>query len=75
MTGLSKLAAVKVFQSERKFRTSGGLHVTDITDEVKAIVYTITGEMNAYMPDLLAPQSRTRKKYIVVEINDPGTSK
>ena len=35
---LSKLATVKVFQSERKFRTRGGLHVTDITDEVKAIV-------------------------------------
>ena len=29
---------MKVFQSERKFRTRGGLHVTDITDEVKAIV-------------------------------------
>ena len=35
---LSRLAPVKVFQSERKFRTRGGLHVTDITDEVKAIV-------------------------------------
>jgi secondary thiamine-phosphate synthase enzyme len=29
---------VKVFQQERQFRTRGGLHVTDITDEVNAIV-------------------------------------
>ena len=29
---------MKVFQSERRFRTRGGLHVTDITDEVKEIV-------------------------------------
>ena len=29
---------MKVFQSERRFRTSGGLHVTDITDEVKEMV-------------------------------------
>jgi len=29
---------VKVFQQERHFRTRGGLQVTDITDEVKAIV-------------------------------------
>jgi secondary thiamine-phosphate synthase enzyme len=29
---------VKVFQAERQFRTSGGLHVTDITDDVAAIV-------------------------------------
>jgi len=29
---------VKVHQEERHFRTRGGLHVTDITDEVAAIV-------------------------------------
>jgi secondary thiamine-phosphate synthase enzyme len=29
---------VKVFQEERHFRTSGGLHVTDITDDVNEIV-------------------------------------
>jgi secondary thiamine-phosphate synthase enzyme len=34
----AKLAPVKVFQSERHFRTRGGLHVTDITDEVRGIV-------------------------------------
>ena len=33
------LASVKVFQSERRFRTRGGLHVTDITDEVSEIVH------------------------------------
>jgi secondary thiamine-phosphate synthase enzyme len=38
LTLSSRLAPVKVFQSERRFRTRGGLHVTDITDEVKAIV-------------------------------------
>ena len=32
------LAAVKVHQEERHFGTRGGLHVTDITDEVAAIV-------------------------------------
>jgi len=29
---------VKVFQQERQFRTRGGLHVTDITEAVRAIV-------------------------------------
>jgi secondary thiamine-phosphate synthase enzyme len=29
---------VKVYQRERQFRTRGGLHVTDITDEVREIV-------------------------------------
>ena len=29
---------MKVFQAERKFQTAGGLHVTDITDEVAEIV-------------------------------------
>jgi secondary thiamine-phosphate synthase enzyme len=29
---------VKVFQQERHFRTQGGLHVTDITEEVRGIV-------------------------------------
>jgi secondary thiamine-phosphate synthase enzyme len=36
--GLSRLVPVKVFQRERHFRTRGGLHVTDITDEVREIV-------------------------------------
>jgi secondary thiamine-phosphate synthase enzyme len=36
--GGAKIALVKVFQSERQFRTRGGLHVTDITDEVRSIV-------------------------------------
>jgi secondary thiamine-phosphate synthase enzyme len=30
--------ALKVFQQERHFRTRGGLHVTDITEEVREIV-------------------------------------
>ena len=30
--------AVKVFQRERHFTTTGGLHVTDITEEVRGIV-------------------------------------
>ena len=34
----------------------------------------MTGEMNAYRPGLLAPQSRTSRKYIVVEINAPGSA-
>ena len=29
---------MKVYQRERQFRTQGGLHVTDITDEVRGIV-------------------------------------
>ena len=29
---------MKVYQRERQFRTRGGLHVTDITDEVREIV-------------------------------------
>src|SRR5471030_3226174 len=29
---------MKVFQAERHFQTTGGLHVTDITDEVATIV-------------------------------------
>ena len=29
---------MKVFQAERHFQTTGGLHVTDITDDVAAIV-------------------------------------
>jgi secondary thiamine-phosphate synthase enzyme len=29
---------VKVYQRERQFRTRGGLHVTDITEEVREIV-------------------------------------
>ena len=29
---------MKVFQAERHFQTTGGLHVTDITEEVAAIV-------------------------------------
>ena len=29
---------MKVFQAEREFQTSGGLHVTDITGEVAEIV-------------------------------------
>ena len=29
---------MKVFQAEREFQTTGGLHVTDITDEVAEIV-------------------------------------
>jgi secondary thiamine-phosphate synthase enzyme len=29
---------MKVFQAERHFQTTGGLHVTDITDEVRSIV-------------------------------------
>ena len=29
---------MKVFQAERHFQTSGGLHVTDITAEVAEIV-------------------------------------
>jgi secondary thiamine-phosphate synthase enzyme len=29
---------MKVFQAERHFQTTGGLHVSDITDEVRAIV-------------------------------------
>jgi thiamine phosphate synthase YjbQ (UPF0047 family) len=33
-----RLAPVKVHQQERHFRTRGGLHVTDITDEVAQIV-------------------------------------
>src|SRR5262249_34383884 len=36
--GLVTLAAVKVFQAERHFQTTGGLHVTDITDDVAEIV-------------------------------------
>jgi secondary thiamine-phosphate synthase enzyme len=36
--GGDTLAAVKVHQEERHFRTRGGLHVTDITDEVAQIV-------------------------------------
>src|ERR1019366_7064837 len=35
----------------------------------------MTGEINAYRPGLLAPQSRTSRKYIVVEMSAPGTSK
>jgi secondary thiamine-phosphate synthase enzyme len=31
-------APMKVFQAERHFQTTGGLHVTDITDEVREIV-------------------------------------
>jgi secondary thiamine-phosphate synthase enzyme len=30
---------MKVFQAERQFMTTGGLHVTDITDEVAEIVH------------------------------------
>jgi len=29
---------MKVFQAEREFQTTGGLHVTDITDQVREIV-------------------------------------
>ena len=29
---------MKVFQAERHFQTSGGLHVTDITDDVRELV-------------------------------------
>jgi thiamine phosphate synthase YjbQ (UPF0047 family) len=29
---------VKVFQQERQFTTAGGLHVTDITEDVRNIV-------------------------------------
>jgi hypothetical protein len=29
---------VKVFQAERSFQTRNHLHVTDITDEVRALV-------------------------------------
>jgi thiamine phosphate synthase YjbQ (UPF0047 family) len=32
------MAAVKVFQRETQLRTSGGLTVTDITDEVQTAV-------------------------------------
>jgi secondary thiamine-phosphate synthase enzyme len=30
--------AMKVFQAEREFQTTGGLHVSDITDQVREIV-------------------------------------
>ena len=30
---------MKVFQQERQFRTRGGLHVTDITEDVREIVH------------------------------------
>ena len=30
---------MKVFQAEREFQTTGGLHVTDITDAVAEIVH------------------------------------
>ena len=35
---LVTLARVKVFQAERHFQTSGGLHVTDITEDVRELV-------------------------------------
>jgi secondary thiamine-phosphate synthase enzyme len=44
---------VKVFQKERQFRTRGGLHVTDITEEVREIVHesgVIDGICCVYSP-------------------------
>ena len=44
---------MRVFQQERHFRTRGGLHVTDITEEVREIVFesgVIDGICCVYSP-------------------------
>ena len=40
---------MKVHQEERHFRTRGGLHVTDITDEVAVILGVSSNTVNSYI--------------------------
>ena len=44
-------------------------------NNVQPMATAITGEINAKVPGRLAPQSRTSRKYIVVDISAPGTSR
>ena len=42
MPGLiARVQPMKIHQEERHFRTKGGLHITDITDDVRLIVGSI----------------------------------
>ena len=60
---------MKVFQAERHFQTTGGLHVTDITDDVAEIVRE-SGVVGRHLlrllaaHDVLRPRQRVRARHV-----------